>query len=158
MGWLIFLIIVVLLVAVTVRGVKQRHLDQDASAITEATIDSSGVVKQRADGTHESVTWSEIHTIELVHRVTDRKGATETLSGFIIGRQLPVDDPALLVFHAENNGAVVPAWPELVESLLNQMRHRCSMDTKELGVVRARIELRERGNYVLWTRNETESS
>jgi len=157
MSWLVFLVIVVLIVAVTVRGVKQRHRDQDASAITEATVDNSGVVKKRADGTHESVTWQEIHTIELVHRVTDRKGATEVLSGFVIGRELPVDDPTLLVFHADDNGAVVPAWPEVVESLLSQMRHRCSMDTKELGVVRARIELRERGNYVLWTRNPADS-
>jgi len=157
MGWLLFLIFVLLVVALAVRGVKKHHLERDASAITEATINSSGVEKRRADGTHESVTWEEIHTIELIHRVTDRRRANEVVSGFLIGRDLPVDDPTLLVFHAEENGAVVPAWPEIVGSLLIQMRHRCSMGTKELGVVQARIELRERGNYVLWTRSPSDS-
>ncbi|MDG2260704.1 MAG: hypothetical protein P8N50_00035 [Actinomycetota bacterium] len=131
-------------------AVKRRQKSLAASAVTEATIDSEGILKRRADGIEEIIAWGDVVAIQIVHRTTEISKATEILNGFTVGRHLPVDEPTMLVFHGENNGAVLPAWPDLVEDLLVHMRHRCKMGTKELLEVRERIELVERGVYEVW--------
>jgi len=137
-------------IALSYVAVKRRQKSLEDSAVTEATIDRDGILKRRADGIEEAIDWDDVVAIQIVHRTTDVSKATETASGFIVGRHLPVDEPTMLVFHGEDNGAVLPAWPELVEDLLVHMRHRCAMGTKELMEVRERIELVERGVYEVW--------
>lgn len=150
MIWFVLLGVVAVYLALSYVAVKRRQKALDDSAVTEATIDRDGIVKRRADGVEEIIAWDDVVAIQIIHRTTDVSKATETASGFVVGRHLPVDEPTMLVFHGDDHGAVLPAWPELVEDLLVHMRHRCKMGTKELMDVRERIELVERGVYEVW--------
>lgn len=152
MIWIILLVVFVVYVALAYVGLRRRRDEEAAEAVVEATIDSESITKRRADGLVETITWAEVVKIQVVHRTTDLSRATETVAGFTGNRHLPVDDPTLLVFHGDDSGAVLPAWPDVVESMLIQMRHHCSMGTQELGRVRERLEIVERGVYEVWSR------
>ena len=152
MIWIILIVLFVLYMAFTIRAVKRRVRRRESSGVVEATINARGVMKRRANGLEESVSWDDIRSIEVIHRVSDRRSGSEAFLFRVRGRHVPVDEPTLLVFHADDDGAVLPAWPEVVEALLINMRHKCSIGTSELQKVKDRIALRQRGTYVLWTR------
>ena len=150
MIWFVLIAVILGYLALSYVAVKRKQSALEESAIIEAVIDKDKVFKRRADGVEEHIEWSDIVAIQIVHRTTNVSEATEVASGFIVGRHLPVGEPTLLVFHGEDHGAVVPAWPDLVEDLMLQMRHHCSMGTKQLLEVRERIETVERGVYEVW--------
>ena len=151
MIWIVLVGFFVIYIAFAARAAKSRVRKRDVSGVVEATIDSRSVTKRRADGFEESVSWADIRSIEVIHRVTDARAAM----GLMGGRQLPVDEPTLLVFHADNDGAVLPAWPTVVEALLINMRHKCSLGTSEIQKIDDRIANCQRGTYVLWTKHPT---
>lgn len=152
MIWLLLLAIVAGYLVLTYIGVRRRRAEAEAERVVEATIGRTTIAKRRADGLEETIAWPDVVSIQIVHRTTDLSRATQTVAGFAGTRHIPVDEPTLLVFHGEDTGAVLPAWPDVTDALMVQLRHHCSMTTGELARVRERLEIVERGVYEIWSR------
>ncbi len=152
MIWIVLFGVVALYLVLAYVGVRRRRIEEESFVVVEAVIDRTRIEKRRADGLTESILWADVESIQVLHRTTDASRKMDAIAGFSGTRHIPVDEPTLIVFHGEDNGAVLPAWPEVVESLLIQMRHHCSLSTQQLARVQQRIADVERGAFTVWRR------